>query len=59
MSISKEQIFADKIMDIVESNKKTLTLGQALGALEIVKFVILSNLRAGASPTAGVKNYEH
>ena len=59
MSISKEQMLADKIMDIVESNKKTLTLGQALGALEIVKFVILSNLRAGASPTAGVKNYEH
>lgn len=59
MGTSNEQMLADKIMDIVESNKKTLTLGQALGALEIVKFVILSNLRAGASPTAGVKNYEH
>ena len=59
MSISKDQLLADKIMEVVESNKKGLTLGQALGALEIVKFVILDNLRAGTSPTAGVKNYEH
>lgn len=44
----KEQELAQKFRDLIEENKRHLTLGQAIGALEIAKYSLLTDLLLSA-----------
>lgn len=43
-----EQELAEKFRDLIEENRKNLTLGQTIGALEIAKYSLLTDLLLSA-----------